>query len=174
MRMKLFGLFLIVVLLTASSIFGGVCGDVNADGKLNLLDISYIINYLYRGGSDPDCGVGYLGVCGDVNATGTVNLLDVSYNINYLYRSGPAPNCGTVTDIDGNVYQTVRIGTQVWMAENLKVTHYRNGDPIPNVSANAAWSGLTTGAYCEYNNDGIMLPLMADYITGMPQPIAGT
>ena len=60
---------------------------------------------------------------------------------------------GTVTDIDGNVYQTVTIGTQEWMAENLKVTHYRNGDAIPTVTDNAAWAALTTGAYCEYNND---------------------
>jgi uncharacterized protein (TIGR02145 family) len=59
----------------------------------------------------------------------------------------------TVTDIDGNVYQTVTIGTQVWMAENLKVTHYRNGDPVPNVTDGGTWSGLSTGAYCNYNND---------------------
>ncbi len=60
---------------------------------------------------------------------------------------------GTVTDIDGNVYQTVTIGTQVWMAENLKVTRYRNGDAIPNVTDGGTWGGLTTGAYCSYNND---------------------
>jgi uncharacterized protein (TIGR02145 family) len=60
-----------------------------------------------------------------------------------------------VTDIDGNVYQTVTIGTQVWMAENLKVIHYRNGDPIPNVVDGSTWAGLTTGAYCEYNNDPV-------------------
>ncbi len=60
---------------------------------------------------------------------------------------------GTVADIDGTIYQTVRIGNQWWMAENLKVTHYRNGDTIPNVTDNTAWAGLTTGAYCEYNND---------------------
>jgi uncharacterized protein (TIGR02145 family) len=54
---------------------------------------------------------------------------------------------GTVADIDGNVYQTVTVGTQVWMAENLKVTHYRNGDAIPNGVA------LLIGAYCEYNDD---------------------
>ncbi|MCK4448089.1 MAG: fibrobacter succinogenes major paralogous domain-containing protein, partial [Candidatus Marinimicrobia bacterium] len=65
---------------------------------------------------------------------------------------------GTVTDIDGNTYQTVKIGDQWWMAENLKVTHYRNGDPIPNVTDNTDWSNLTTGAYCNYDNN-------ASYVT---------
>ena len=59
----------------------------------------------------------------------------------------------TVTDLDGNVYGTVTIGTQVWMAENLKVTRYRNGDPISNVTDAVQWSNLVTGAYCSYNND---------------------
>ena len=58
----------------------------------------------------------------------------------------------TVTDIDGNVYQTVTIGKQTWMVENLKVTKYRNGDAIPNVTNGTEWSNLTTGAYCEYDN----------------------
>jgi len=59
---------------------------------------------------------------------------------------------GTMTDQDGNVYKTIVIGTQTWMAENLRTTMYRNGDPIPNVTDNAAWSALTTGAQCTYNN----------------------
>jgi len=59
----------------------------------------------------------------------------------------------TVTDIDGNVYQTITIGTQVWMLENLKVTRYRNGDTIANITDNTLWSGLTYGAYCDYDND---------------------
>ncbi|MDH4157576.1 MAG: fibrobacter succinogenes major paralogous domain-containing protein [candidate division Zixibacteria bacterium] len=65
----------------------------------------------------------------------------------------PDPQPLTVTDIDCNVYETVTIGTQVWMAENLKVTHYRNGDAIPNVTDNGAWAGLSTGACCEYDNN---------------------
>lgn len=60
---------------------------------------------------------------------------------------------GTVTDIDGNIYQTLTIDNQEWMVENLKVTRYRNGDPIPNVADNGAWTSLSTGASCNYNND---------------------
>jgi uncharacterized protein (TIGR02145 family) len=59
----------------------------------------------------------------------------------------------TVMDIDSNVYHMVKIGTQVWMTENLKVTHYRNGDEIPNIADSAKWTHLTTAAFCNYNND---------------------
>jgi uncharacterized protein (TIGR02145 family) len=56
-------------------------------------------------------------------------------------------------DIDENVYHSVTIGTQTWIVENLKVTHYRNGDPIPNVRDVTIWDTLTTGAYCDYDNN---------------------
>jgi uncharacterized protein (TIGR02145 family) len=59
----------------------------------------------------------------------------------------------TVTDIEGNVYNTVKIGKQVWMSENLRTTKYRNGDPIPNVARRAQWIMLREGAYCNYNNN---------------------
>ena len=62
-------------------------------------------------------------------------------------------SAGTVTDIDGNVYNTVIIGTQTWMVENLKVTHYRNGDSLPNIISDNDWYNLTTGAYCNYENE---------------------
>lgn len=57
-----------------------------------------------------------------------------------------------ITDIDGNTYKTVKIGNQVWMAENLRTTKYRNGDAIPEVTSNSAWAGLNSGAYCNHNN----------------------
>jgi uncharacterized protein (TIGR02145 family) len=60
---------------------------------------------------------------------------------------------GTVTDIDGNVYKTVIIEEQEWMAENLKTTKYDNGDPIAEVTDNTQWGSLTAGAWCYYNND---------------------
>jgi len=59
----------------------------------------------------------------------------------------------TVTDVDGNVYTAVTIGAQVWMVENLKVTHYRDSSEIPNITDDTVWSTLTSGAYCWCNND---------------------
>jgi len=59
----------------------------------------------------------------------------------------------SVTDIDGNVYNTVIIGSQTWMVENLKTTKYRNGDLIANVTDASTWSALKTGCQCSYNND---------------------
>lgn len=59
----------------------------------------------------------------------------------------------TITDYDGNVYHTVTIGTQVWMKENLKVTHYRNGNLIPKCSDSTIWVNLKSGARCYQQND---------------------
>jgi len=58
-----------------------------------------------------------------------------------------------VKDIDNNRYDIVKIGSQVWMKENLQVTRYNDGTPIPLVTNAAAWEGLTTNAYTWYNND---------------------
>lgn len=90
-------------------------------------------------------------------------------NTTYYYRAYATNSAGTVygneqsfktgdfafgqmTDADGNKYKTIRIGNRTWMAENLRVTHYRNGDIIPEV-ADTSWNGQKQGAYCYYNND---------------------
>lgn len=57
-----------------------------------------------------------------------------------------------VTDIDGNIYHFDTIGNQIWMRENLKTTHYRNGESIPYVPDTNIWTKLKTAAYCNSNN----------------------
>lgn len=59
----------------------------------------------------------------------------------------------TVTDIDGNFYNTVTIGTQVWMKENLKTTTFNDGTPISEVTDFTEWLSLNTPGYCWYDNN---------------------
>ncbi len=82
----------------------------------------------------------------------TVSLSGGNTTVNLeVCNSGGTGN--TVTDIDGNVYNTVTIGTQVWMKENLKVSKYKNGDVIPTNLDSAAWYTTPSGAFAIYNND---------------------
>jgi uncharacterized protein (TIGR02145 family) len=77
-----------------------------------------------------------------------VNPLGTTYSNDIIFTTTTA----TVTDIDGNTYLTIKIGTQLWMAENLKTTKYNDGTAIPNITDNATWAALTTGAYSDYSN----------------------
>lgn len=121
------------------------------------------------------------GVCWSINENPTINdsktvngsgtgsftsdITDLTNNTYYYVRAYATNDAGTgygydvsfktkelVSDFDGNVYHTTTIGSMVWMVENLNVTHYRNGDPIPNVTDETTWDNLSTGAYCNYNN----------------------
>lgn len=58
----------------------------------------------------------------------------------------------SVTDIDGNVYKTITLGNQTWMAENLRTTHYNDGSPIYNELDDENWAYPNSGAYCSFNN----------------------
>ena len=66
---------------------------------------------------------------------------------------GQESGSGTIRDVEGNAYRTIQIGTQRWTAENLNVSHYANGDPLPEVQDPNEWVSLTTGAWCYYDND---------------------
>jgi uncharacterized protein (TIGR02145 family) len=76
-----------------------------------------------------------------LNSCGTADV----HNPNLTY--------GSMTDQEGNVYKTIEIGTQVWMAENLNTSIYRNGDAIPTNLNNATWDNTTSGAWSYYNNE---------------------
>jgi uncharacterized protein (TIGR02145 family) len=79
-----------------------------------------------------------------------------SRTVTVRQRGSVSYETGTMTDQDGNVYKTVKIGDQWWMAENLKVTHYLNGDPVPNISDDMKWADLAEGAYRAYGNSEVV------------------
>ncbi len=94
------------------------------------------------------------------------NIIGLTSSTTYYVRAYATNSVGTsygsevsfttqTIDIDGNVYDAITIGTQIWMKQNLNVTHYRNGDSIPNVTDNTAWTNTLTGAYCNCLNDSI-------------------
>jgi uncharacterized protein (TIGR02145 family) len=79
--------------------------------------------------------------------------LNLTVNAAVVSVLNPNLTYGSMTDQDGNTYATIIIGTQEWMAENLRTTTYANGDLIPNVTNANQWGGLTNGAWAHYNND---------------------
>jgi uncharacterized protein (TIGR02145 family) len=117
--------------------------------------------YYIKTETDPSGGTSY-------TITGTSQLLSVPYAL-YAKTSEDNPGlkqqikvlednliaAGTykLADIEGNQYSVVKIGTQVWMKENLKTTKYNDGTAIPKITDNTAWTALSTPAYCWYNND---------------------
>jgi uncharacterized protein (TIGR02145 family) len=80
----------------------------------------------------------------EVNFTTTSEWPPIVFN--------PYVTYGSLTDIDANIYKTTKIGTQTWMAENLKTTRYNDGTDIPLVTENTTWINLTSGAYCWVEN----------------------
>lgn len=81
------------------------------------------------------------------------NELGTVYGNDLEFRTVLTGKTGTVTDRDGNIYNTIGIGYQEWMTSNLRTTKYSDGTPIPGVVADTSWTKLSTPAYCWYNSD---------------------
>ena len=81
-----------------------------------------------------------------------VGMLCIALNACKKDPSTPPPPTTTVTDVDGNVYHTVKIGDKYWTVENAQMTHFRNKDTIFQQIATNNWTSTTTPAWCYYNN----------------------
>ena len=83
---------------------------------------------------------------------GGISTIDsISYVFDAAINAGLT--YGTMTDSEGNSYRTIQIGNQTWMAENLRVTKFRDGNAIPNINDTAQWRTTTSPARCTYRED---------------------
>lgn len=92
-----------------------------------------------------DAGIVHSAVIDEIPVATATRIFD-------LFAGLACPDVPTVTDIDGNTYPVVQVGNQCWMAANLKTSRYNDGSTIPNVTDNTAWTQLSTGAWCNYDN----------------------
>jgi len=107
----------------------------------NINCLSFATTYYVRAYANNSAGTTY----GDQQSFITQGTNPIIFNPNLTY--------GSVSDVDGNCYKTIQIGTQTWMAENLKTTKFNEGNEIPNVIDNAEWESLKMPAYCWNFND---------------------
>lgn len=125
--------------LNAKTNINGVMNYEPGEGTLLLEVGNQILNVTFT----PTDSLNY----NKVSKSVTINVTtpdEIVFNENLSY--------GSITDQDGNTYKTITIGTQTWMAENLRTTKYQNGETIPNISNAEEWESLSTGAYCFYYN----------------------
>ena len=123
-----------------------VTGNTSTAIKANLRGLTPNTVYYYRIKAENQLGITY-GV--DTSFT-TLDAIEtyIGFNPDLIY--------GTVADVEGNIYKTIAIGSQVWMAENLKTITYNDGTEIPFVPDVTEWSGLSTPAYSWYDNDTVV------------------
>jgi uncharacterized protein (TIGR02145 family) len=79
-----------------------------------------------------------------------ISIVLMLFTLNYSCKKSDDK---VIRDGDGNIYTPVKIGTQIWLIENLKTTRYNDGTPIPKVADFSSWSNTSDDAYCWYNND---------------------
>jgi len=135
----------------------GVCwgtGHLPTIYNTSLMDLtglgSFTINL-----SSLDPGTTYYVRAYAINSVGIAYGNPVSFTtlpLSLIINFNPNLSYDTVSDINGNIYKTIQIGTQLWMAENLKTANYNDNTPIPNITDDLNWMDAGTGAYCWYHN----------------------
>ena len=101
------------------------------------------------------------------SSAGTSYGTDQSFSTSGISKSviifNPNKTYGSLTDIEGNIYKTILIGTQTWMAQNLTTATYNDGSAIPFITHGTTWSLLSSPGYCWYNNDSLLYGAMYNW-----------
>jgi uncharacterized protein (TIGR02145 family) len=122
--------------------------DGNCDDVVNNKSLKDINDFVFSIGDELKF-TAYSGI-------GEVSIMDSpegDHIYDFQFAGIPCPGTPTVTDIDGNVYNTVLVGSQCWMKENLKTMTYNNGTPIQNLTDSSSWNNYYTPGYVWYDND---------------------
>jgi hypothetical protein len=90
--------------------------------------------------------------CKALSAQATIDISEHNYGNSIRCIKDDDIDPGYVEDFDGNIYQTIKIGNQVWMKSNLRVTHFNDGTPIPIITDPADWIATNDPACCWYDN----------------------
>lgn len=134
--------------------FGTLLSSVQLNAQSNVPGVftySPAVGEMLNEGQNQELVVVFTPTEESVYRTGSKTVfINVTSGSNAQFNS--ALTYDTVSDSDNNVYKTITIGTQTWMAENLRTTKYRNGESIPEVTSNTEWKNLTSGAYSNYGN----------------------
>jgi uncharacterized protein (TIGR02145 family) len=141
-------------------------GDLNYDGQANILDVVVLVETILSGyeysqegdlNNDGINNVSDIVILVDIILNpwtlGCTNVMALNYNPDAQYDDGSCEFQETLEDYDLNIYGVAEIGEQVWMAEDLRVTHYRNGDPISHIDIDTDWVNTISGSYCNYDNN---------------------
>ncbi|NSW94956.1 MAG: hypothetical protein HPY62_09670 [Bacteroidales bacterium] len=123
-----------------------VSGNTSTAIKANLRGLTPNTVYYFRIKAENQLGITY----GKDTSFTTLDAVETYIGFN------PGLTYGSVEDIEGNIYKTIQIGSQIWMAENLKTITYNDGTEIPFVPDITEWSGLSTPAYSWYDNDTVV------------------
>lgn len=124
-------------------------GNRDSSGNFSNLKLYGILNIEDAGGDN--CNSIYIGYSSTDLFFGYGSSKKVGNCVRFIKTDSNDPI--TLTDIDGNVYRTTKIDTQVWLGDNWKCTRLNNGTSLTKVTNAGTWAGLTTEGYCSYDND---------------------
>ena len=161
-EVSIFDLVIIVEWILTDDIYVQ-SADLNTDGFMNIIDVVIIVEWILYpylvGCTDPEADNYNPDAFYENGSCIIYGCTDpMFYNFDPIATDDDGSCSNTIIDMDGNEYDTILIGEQRWMTENLKTTQYNNGDPIPTGFTNSEWSNLEysgTGAFAIYNDDPI-------------------